>query len=69
MLALMVITSLVMNVIVNSKFGYGIRSIKANEDAANSMRINTTFTKVSTWAIEPCSPALLGDYMVTGCLL
>ncbi len=60
MLALMVITSLVMNVIVNSKFGYGIRSIKANEDAANSMGINTTFTKVSTWAIAAMFTSIAG---------
>lgn len=60
MLFLMVITSLVMYVVVNSKFGYGIRSIKANEDAANSMGINTTFTKVTTWAIAALFTSIAG---------
>jgi len=60
MFGLMVITSLVMNMIVNSKFGFGIRSIKANEDAANSMGINTTFTKVSTWAIAAMFTSIAG---------
>jgi len=60
MFGLMVITSLVINMIVNSKFGFGIRSIKANEDAANSMGINTTFTKVSTWAIAAMFTSIAG---------
>ncbi len=60
MLSLMVITSLVMYIVVNSKFGYGIRSIKANEEAANSMGINTTFTKVSTWAIAAMFTSIAG---------
>ncbi len=60
MFGLMVITSLVMNMIINSKFGFGIRSIKANEDAANSMGINTTFTKVSNWAVAAMFTSIAG---------
>jgi len=59
-LGLMVITTLAMYFIVNSKFGYGIRSIKANEDAANSMGINTTYTKVSAWAIGAFFTSIAG---------
>lgn len=59
-LALMVLTSLAMYFIVSSKFGYGIRSIKANEDAANSMGINTTYTKVSAWAIAAFFTSIAG---------
>lgn len=59
-LALMVITSLAMYFIISSKFGYGIRSIKANEDAANSMGINTTYTKVSAWAIAAFFTSIAG---------
>ncbi|MDD3656618.1 MAG: branched-chain amino acid ABC transporter permease [Atribacterota bacterium] len=59
-LGLMVITALTMYFIVNSKFGYGIRSIKANEEAANSMGINTTYTKVSAWAISALFTSIAG---------
>ncbi len=59
-LALMIITTLAMYFIVNSRFGFAIRSIKANEDAANSMGINTTSTKVSTWAIAAFFTSIAG---------
>lgn len=58
--ALMVITSFAMHLLINSKFGYGVRSIKANEDAANSMGINTTSTKVSAWAIAALFTSIAG---------
>ena len=59
-LALMIITTLAIYFIVNSRFGFAIRSIKANEDAANSMGINTTSTKVSTWAIAAFFTSIAG---------
>lgn len=58
--ALMVLTALAMYFIINSKFGYGIRSIKANEEAANSMGINTTYTKVSAWAVAALFTSMVG---------
>ena len=61
MLGLMVGTTLAMGLIMNSKFGYGIRSIKANEDAANAMGINTTYHKVVTWAISAFFTSLAGS--------
>lgn len=60
MLGLMIVTSLSIYIIINSRFGFGIRSIKANEDAANSMGINTTYTKVSTWAISALFTSIAG---------
>ncbi|HOR42876.1 MAG TPA: branched-chain amino acid ABC transporter permease, partial [Atribacterota bacterium] len=57
---LMVLTALAMYFIINSKFGYGIRSIKANEEAANSMGINTTYTKVSAWAVAALFTSMVG---------
>jgi len=61
MLALMVITTLSLYFIIKSKLGFGIRSIKANEDAANSMGINTTYHKVIAWAVS----ALLYAYWMS----
>jgi len=60
MLALMVITSLCLYFIIKSKLGFGIRSIKANEDAANSMGINTTYHKVIAWAISAFFTSIAG---------
>lgn len=60
MLALMVITSLCLHFIIKSKLGFGIRSIKANEDAANSMGINTTYHKVIAWAVSALFTSIAG---------
>ena len=60
MLALMLITTLVIYLVTKSKFGFGIRSIKANEEAANSMGINTTYHKVTAWAISSLFTSIAG---------
>lgn len=60
MFGLMVITSLSLHFIIKSRFGFGIRSIKANEDAANSMGINTTYHKVAAWAISAFFTSIAG---------
>lgn len=60
MLALMVITSLTIYLVIKSKFGFGIRSIKADEEAANSMGINTTYHKVTAWAISALFTSIAG---------
>jgi len=60
MLGLMVITTLSLYFVIKSKFGFGIRSIKANEDAANSMGINTTYHKVVAWAISAFFTSIAG---------
>ena len=61
MLALMVVVTLVISYIMKTKFGYGIRSIKANEEAADSMGINTTQHKVVTWVISAFFTSLAGS--------
>lgn len=60
MFSLMVITTLSLYFIIKSRFGFGIRSIKANEDAANSMGINTTYHKVAAWAISAFFTSIAG---------
>jgi len=60
MLALMVAATLSIHLIVKSKFGFGVRSIKANEEAADSMGINTTFYKVTAWAISAFFTSIAG---------
>ncbi|MEA3453696.1 MAG: branched-chain amino acid ABC transporter permease [Candidatus Caldatribacteriota bacterium] len=60
MFGLMIITTLSLYFIIKSKFGFGIRSIKANEEAANSMGINTTYHKVVAWAISALFTSIAG---------
>src|SRR5659263_229654 len=52
MFALMVLSCLTVYLVIKSKFGLGLRSIKANQDAATSMGINTTYHKAVAWAIS-----------------
>lgn len=60
MFTLMVVTTMVMYLVIHSKFGYAVRSIKANEEAANSMGINTTYTKITAWAITALFTSIAG---------
>ncbi|HCL91059.1 MAG TPA: branched-chain amino acid ABC transporter permease [Candidatus Atribacteria bacterium] len=60
MFGLMVITTLSLYFIIKSRFGFGIRSIKANEEAAISMGINTTYHKVVAWAISALFTSIAG---------
>lgn len=60
MFALMIVTTLSIHLLVKSKFGFGIRSIKANEEAADSMGINTTYHKVTAWAISAFFTSIAG---------
>jgi branched-chain amino acid transport system permease protein len=60
MLALMVCITFVLYLVVKSRLGFGIRSIKANEEAAVSMGINTTYYKIVTWAISALFTSLVG---------
>jgi len=60
MFGLMIVTTLTLYLLVKSKFGFGIRSIKANEEAADSMGINTTYHKVTAWAISAFFTSIAG---------
>ena len=67
MFVLMAGAILVNLLIVKSRFGYAIRSIKANEDAARALGINTTWYKTATWIISAiitsCAGAMYGWWM------
>lgn len=60
MFALMVLSCLTVYLVIKSKFGFGLRSIKANQEAATSMGINTTYHKAVAWAISALFTSLAG---------
>jgi len=62
MLALMIIASIIIYLLMKSKYGFGIRSIKANEEAASSMGINTTYHKVAVWSISALFTSIAGAF-------
>ncbi len=62
MLGLLVVANVVTWLILRSRFGFGIRAIRANEDAANSMGINTTLYKVLNWSISAVLTSLAGSF-------
>jgi branched-chain amino acid transport system permease protein len=67
MMGMMIIAVLINIIIVKSRMGFAIRSIKSNEDAARSLGINTTFYKTFTWminaAITGTTGAIYGYWM------
>jgi branched-chain amino acid transport system permease protein len=65
MMGLMVLAAVINIIIVRSRFGYAIRSIKSNEEAARSLGINTTFYKTTTWIISATITSVAGS--VYGC--
>jgi branched-chain amino acid transport system permease protein len=46
--------------ISKSRLGYALKAIKANEGAADTMGINTTFYKIVAWAISGIFTAIAG---------
>jgi len=60
MFSLLVVTTISLYFIMKSRFGFGIRSIKANEEAAASMGINTTYHKIAAWAISALFTSISG---------
>jgi len=60
MFALMVAAIIVSIIIVKSRFGYAVRSIKANEEAAKALGINTTVTKTAIWIISAIITSIAG---------
>lgn len=47
-------------IIIRSRMGFAIRSIKSNEDAARSLGINTTYYKTATWVISATLTSITG---------
>ena len=60
MFALMIVAILVNVLIVRSRFGFAIRSIKSNEEAAAALGINTTLYKTLTWMISAVITSFAG---------
>ena len=60
MLALMLAAIGINMLILHSRMGFAIRSIKSNEDAARSLGINTTFYKTATWVISASLTSIAG---------
>ncbi len=46
--------------ISRNRLGYALKAIKANEEAADAMGINTTFYKIAAWAVSGIFTALAG---------
>ena len=61
MMGLMVLAVVINIIIVRSRFGFAIRSIKSNEEAARSLGINTTFYKTATWIISATITSVAGS--------
>ncbi len=60
MLLLLILTLGVTFWILKSKFGYGIRAIREDEDAANMVGINTTIFKIWAFALSGLFTGLAG---------
>ena len=52
MLGTLVLTLLITYIILNAKFGYSLIAIREDEDAANSVGINTTYAKTMAFALS-----------------
>jgi branched-chain amino acid transport system permease protein len=61
MFVLMAATVLISYLLVKSRFGFAIRSIKSDEEAARSLGINTTYYKITTWIIGAVLTSFAGS--------
>ncbi len=61
MLALLILTLGVTFIILKHKFGYGIRAIREDEDAANMVGINTTLFKIAAFGLSGLFTGLAGS--------
>jgi branched-chain amino acid transport system permease protein len=61
MLGLMLLNSGLALTLSRSSLGYGLRAIKADEQAAAVMGINTTLFKVVAWVASACCTSLVGS--------
>lgn len=60
MMALMIVTILVSYWVAHSRFGIRLNAIREDEVAADSLGINTTFYKLSAFALSAIFPAVAG---------
>jgi branched-chain amino acid transport system permease protein len=61
MFVLMLVTMLIQYWLIKSRFGFAIRSIKSNEEAARSLGINTTYYKTATWVMSAVLTSFAGS--------
>ena len=61
MFVLMAATVHISYLLVKSRFGFAIRSIKSDEEAARSLGINTTYYKITTWIIGAVLTSFAGS--------
>ncbi len=61
MLGTLVVTLLVTYLILKAKFGYSLIAIREDEDAANSVGINTTYAKTMAFALSGFFTGLAGS--------
>jgi len=61
MLGTLVLTLLVTYFMLNAKFGYSLIAIREDEDAANSVGINTTYAKTMAFALSGLFTGLAGS--------
>ena len=61
MLATLVGTLVVTYLVLRAKFGYSLIAVRENEDAANSIGINTTYTKTMAFAMSGFFTGLAGS--------
>lgn len=64
MLAILLLTVLVTFLISRSRFGYGLRAIRADEDGAATLGVNTTLYKTAAWALSALFTGLAGGVYV-----
>jgi len=60
MLAIMVATVATIGILANRPFGFALRALRDEEEAAKVMGINTTWFKMLAWAISAFFTALVG---------
>ena len=60
MLAAMVVTVATISILANRPFGFALRALRDEEEAAKVMGINTTWCKMLAWAISACFTAIVG---------
>jgi branched-chain amino acid transport system permease protein len=60
MLGVMIFSTLIVWLVVRSRFGFGLRAIKSDEDVAQVMGVPTTIYKIVAWVIAAAMAGLAG---------
>lgn len=60
MLGILILTILTIFLVTRSRFGYGLRAIRADEDGAATLGVNTTLFKTIAWSLSAFFTGLAG---------